>query len=70
MADITKDEFFALLNSDSDVIAIPLGEGTTYYGGEEYDDNSIVHIFKANVQVLAVTEHNMEKKEEINLSTQ
>lgn len=69
MSDITKSDFMDLLNSGDKVISIPLGKGTTYYGGEEYDDNSVVNLFLDNVQVQSVTEHNMEAKPVTNLNS-
>lgn len=70
MSDITKDEFMALLNSGEKVISVPLGKGTTYYGWEEFDDNSVVNIFIDNVQIQTVTEHNMEAKPVTNLTSE
>lgn len=67
MADITKAEFLTLLNSGEKIISIPLGKGTTYYGWEEYEDNSVINIFTDNVVIQSITEHDMELKEAINL---
>lgn len=69
MSDITKSDFMDLLNSGEKVISVPLGKGTTYYGWEEFDDNSVVNIFVDNVQIQTVTEHNMEAKPVTNLTS-
>jgi hypothetical protein len=70
MSDISKAELLALLNSGEKIVSIPLGKWTTYYGWEEYSDDSVVNIFTENVVIQSITEHNMEAKQAINLSTE
>mgnify|MGYP003612673012 CR=1 FL=1 len=69
MANITKDEFLKIVNSGEKIVTIPLGECTTYLGGEEYNDNADVTFFLDNVQIQSIEEHDMELKPVINLSS-
>ena len=70
MAEISKEEFLNIVNSGSKIVTIPLGNCTTYLGGEEYNDNAQVTFFLDNVQIQSIEEHDMELKEQINLSSE
>lgn len=70
MAEISKEEFLNILNSGSKIVTIPLGNCTTYLGGEEYNDNAQVTFFLDNVDIQSIEEHDMELKEQINLSSE
>lgn len=70
MAEISKEEFLNIVNSGDKVVTIPLGNCTTYLGGEEYNDNAQVTFFLDNVQIQSIEEHDMELKEQINLSSE
>ena len=68
MADLTKTEFMDIINSWEKLVTIPLGDCTTYLGGEEYNDNAHVTFFLDNVQIHSLEEHEMELKPTFNLS--
>lgn len=70
MATITKQEFLDIVNSGEKIITIPLGECTTYLGGEEYNDNAHVTFFLDNIQIQSIEEHDMELKPAINLTSE
>lgn len=70
MAELSKKEFLEIINSGEKVVTIPLGNCTTYLGGEEYNDNAVVTFFLDNVQIQSIEEHDMELKPQINLSSE
>lgn len=70
MATITKQEFLDIINSGEKIVTIPLGDCTTYLGGEEYNDNAHVTFFLDNVDIQSIEEHDMELKPQINLSSE
>lgn len=70
MATITKQEFLDIVNSGEKIVTIPLGDCTTYLGGEEYNDNAHVTFFLDNVDIQSIEEHDMELKPQINLSSE
>lgn len=70
MAELSKKEFLDIINSGDKVVTIPLGNCTTYLGGEEYNDNAQVTFFLDNVQIQSIEEHDMELKEQFNLSSE
>lgn len=70
MAEISKDEFLKIVNSGEKIVTIPLGKCTTYLNGEEYNDNAQVTFFLDNVQIQSIEEHDMELKEQFNLSAE
>lgn len=69
-ANIEKTELFGLLEAKADgkLVSIPLGAGTSYLEGEEYNDNAILTLFPSS-EVFAVVEHNLSEKEKVNLTT-
>jgi hypothetical protein len=70
MATISKQEFLDIVTSWEKIVTIPLGDCTTYLGGEEYNDNAHVTFFLDNVDIQSIEEHDMELKEQINLSSE
>jgi hypothetical protein len=70
MATISKQEFLDIVNSGEKIVTIPLGDCTTYLGGEEYNDNAHVTFFLDNVDIQSIEEHDMELKPQINLSSE
>lgn len=69
-ANIEKTELFSLLEAKAEgkIVNIPLGSGTSYLEGEEYNDNAILTLFPSS-EVFAVVEHNLSEKEKVNLTT-
>ena len=70
MATISKQEFLDIVNSGEKIVTIPLGDCTTYLGGEEYNDNAHVTFFLDNVDIQSIEEHDMELKPQINLTSE
>ena len=69
-ANIDKEILIELLKAKSEgkVVDIPLGKGTSYLEGEEYNDDAIITLFPEST-VFAIVEHNLSEKEKVNLNT-
>ena len=67
---MTYEELDKILNSWEKVVRFPIGTHTTFFGGEEYNDNMVMTLYLDNVKIHSIEEHDMELKEQFNLSAE